>query len=1185
MLSLLTIVVITLVAVSTTAAYFNSGTSVQVSTLSGSEKININGMSAEQLNAKFPDAQSVSLPNEIKDVGSTGTLKIVCDKNLYTGFEQIETICNITNPTDKQVTSAINLIFFPNNKANIYSVKQWQKNVEHQITRIISEPIYNEKEITANATCKAPCMYKWTSYKLTTTTTAEYYDDFTEIPENTNTVEGVTINPGETESFKFIVAIEPNTNGKFDIKYSDTSLDPWWDSTYTYRYLIIENKTTDGTIAVNDTFGIHNDTIVWALTHNDSYVYSTTTTFSSIAIANTTNQKYWENETSTTGNNVSGAFPDAYAVWHFGQNLNDTIGGSSSACKLTFMGTNPPVYNNTGRFLYGVSFNNASDYLQSGTGCMDETTTFSSNMTISIWIKFNARYIAGSSSMTILTKHSTGSGGGIYLNMEGSTGKAQLRFEDGTTYYDLDSTTAVWEANKWYNIVATYDSVNTRLYVNGTYETQIATPGWSEDNTPLYFGMNYALSGGDFYGMMDEARVYNITLSPTEITNQYNVGLNQMSRLGSLEEVDRVDITNNTANTTSTPYGSTFTTNITARNHTASTTVDSVWFEFNGVNITGQEVVDLGNGGIYNFTTSLFVPAGTYTIKQFANDTTGVNYTNATTYFDITVTALTNNTISLTSTSWSVSQGTSTTVTCVAGIGTATLYRNGIPVTNPETTALGIGSYNYSCLVSATGYADKTSEHILTVTPGGSECSDSSVYLYGFTTNNNANQIVFNLTNYVNQHLVRNDLNDVLSATSGITVYKSIIGSNYYIMVNQSNVTNPFTIYFGNYISNNSLSNVSITNTTMTSFTPTLVTPYYYTVDTIDEMSSIRQIPPGVNTTRMTLYCTNGSTTFNVNDTQFTIPAYSQLSRMRYTVTYSATEVYYRDLLITSPYEYKTFYMADAIAYQVLQIIMKLQDNTLDYRNATLHIKKTIGSTWVTITELSFDAEKKAIIYLIDGQQYQVTVTNPSGDERVIGNLYADSVNLDKTIVINDELETNAYKGNTSMNYTYNNVTGVIEFRWQDPEGNTNLTEMYVYNYTNKSQLMFYGSCSNPISCTMTYTVPNTTQAYLVNMKVHHYIYGLNTLDITVVLGWVQDLIENVLPAISNDVKGIMGAIFIIILVMVFAAVNSATGGVIVSLMAAMLSFLQILPMNNYVLALAVFLAIVNKATERKVVS
>lgn len=1038
-----------------------------------------------------------------------------------------------------------------------------------------------------------------------------YYKSFNVIKNHEYTLKSfINIPLNNIGKHKYWVCIKPSAE---TIEQAKTNghlycLDPWYEPmTFSYRNKIIENKTTEGVVSVNDTRGVNGD-IIWLKSSNESYIYSSGTGISGVTgIANETDQKSWENETSGTGNDIQNIWNEGYAVLHMNNITIEDIYGLCDATTTTATAT-------PGKFGTAMLYDN-THWTRINKNCMEEdpSTLFPNGYTISMWVRMNGTtYTSGAAHDEALFSKWDEGGYGQYMSLISATGKLRwVYYYDTSNSYEIFSTTNSWTANNWYNIVfqlnSSLDNESSttgryaKIFINGVLQTTFYTsdiPNWRA-NDEAALGRLYSTVGGTndygrgFGGVIDEVKIYSRVLSRTEIFNEYNTGYNtstlynNMTKIGAEETYigDRIDITNNTANTTSTAYYSTFTTNITALNHSTTTTVDTVWFEFNNANATGIKVIDMGNGGIYSFTRILNVTPGQYTIKQFANDTTGNEYTNASTYFNITVTELTNNTVTLSATSWTIVAGSSSNVSCIAGTGTATLYRNGVVISNPESTTLGIGSYNYSCLVSATGYVDKTAEHILVVTPGGVDCTDSSAYLYGITSYSNADQTVFNLTYYVEQHLVREDLNDVLSATAGVTVYKSIVASNYYLMVNDTNVTNPFTIYFGNYIANESLSNITMTNTTMTSFTPNLVTPYYYTVDTIDEMSSVRQQPPSTNVTRITLYCSDGSTTFNVNDTQFTIPAYSQLTRMRYTITYSALEVYYRDLLINNPYEYKTFYLADAIDYQVLQIIMKLQDNTLDFPNATLHIKKTVGSTWVTITELPFDAEKKAIVYLINGQEYQVSVKNLVGDERVIGNLYADSVSLDKTIVINDALVTNAYEGNTSMNYTYNNDTGVIEFAWRDPEGNTNLTEMYVYNYTNKTQLMFYGSCTNPTTCTITYTVPNMTQAYLVNMKVHHYIYGLNTLDVTVIMGWFQNLIENVLPVVSSQVRSILGAVFIIMLVMIFGAIHSATGGVIISLMALVLSFLQVLPMNNYVLALAVFLSIVNKATERKVLS
>lgn len=72
----------------------------------------------------------------------------------------------------------------------------------------------------------------------------------------------------------------------------------------------------------------------------------------------------------------------------------------------------------------------------------------------------------------------------------------------------------------------TYDGTTMRLYVNGVQVTSIAASGTIQNTTnPLSIGANTPY-GEYFAGLIDEARVYNRVLSPTDIQAAMNTPLN-----------------------------------------------------------------------------------------------------------------------------------------------------------------------------------------------------------------------------------------------------------------------------------------------------------------------------------------------------------------------------------------------------------------------------------------------------------------------------------------------------------------------------------------------------------------------------------------------------------------------------------------------------------------------------------
>ena len=78
----------------------------------------------------------------------------------------------------------------------------------------------------------------------------------------------------------------------------------------------------------------------------------------------------------------------------------------------------------------------------------------------------------------------------------------------------------------WYNLIATYDGLLLKIYVNSVLDN--TTQGiYSLDNSsePLYFGKEFTLVGNNWYrwfkGQIDDIAIYNRALTPEEVTALY----------------------------------------------------------------------------------------------------------------------------------------------------------------------------------------------------------------------------------------------------------------------------------------------------------------------------------------------------------------------------------------------------------------------------------------------------------------------------------------------------------------------------------------------------------------------------------------------------------------------------------------------------------------------------------------
>ena len=100
-----------------------------------------------------------------------------------------------------------------------------------------------------------------------------------------------------------------------------------------------------------------------------------------------------------------------------------------------------------------------------------------------------------------------------YLEADSTSGKPATR---ATSAGSLLGTTAL-PLNTWTYLTGTYDGATLRLYVNGVQVNSRAQTGPIAVSTnPLQIGGD-SIFGQYFQGRIDEIRIYNRALNPTEI--------------------------------------------------------------------------------------------------------------------------------------------------------------------------------------------------------------------------------------------------------------------------------------------------------------------------------------------------------------------------------------------------------------------------------------------------------------------------------------------------------------------------------------------------------------------------------------------------------------------------------------------------------------------------------------------
>jgi hypothetical protein len=102
-------------------------------------------------------------------------------------------------------------------------------------------------------------------------------------------------------------------------------------------------------------------------------------------------------------------------------------------------------------------------------------------------------------------------------------------FGDGSTWDNIVGTTSIITDDTWHHIAGTFDGNELRVYVDGNLEAIKITTGTIATNTRAV-NIGASWGGGTwqrfFKGLVDEVAIYNRALSPEEIQQHYENGLN-----------------------------------------------------------------------------------------------------------------------------------------------------------------------------------------------------------------------------------------------------------------------------------------------------------------------------------------------------------------------------------------------------------------------------------------------------------------------------------------------------------------------------------------------------------------------------------------------------------------------------------------------------------------------------------
>ena len=140
----------------------------------------------------------------------------------------------------------------------------------------------------------------------------------------------------------------------------------------------------------------------------------------------------------------------------------------------------------------------------------------STGMTLEAWVY--PQYLTSPGKTLIFKEKSQGEVYALYARKD--TNLPVSYFNDGSGYHGVFGLNAL-TLNQWFHLVGTYDGQYQRLYVNGSQVALQAQSSSIQQSTGVLRIGGNSIWGEYFKGYIDEVRIYNRALTPTEVS--YNM--------------------------------------------------------------------------------------------------------------------------------------------------------------------------------------------------------------------------------------------------------------------------------------------------------------------------------------------------------------------------------------------------------------------------------------------------------------------------------------------------------------------------------------------------------------------------------------------------------------------------------------------------------------------------------------
>ncbi|KHO54326.1 MAG: parallel beta-helix repeat-containing protein [archaeon GW2011_AR19] len=202
------------------------------------------------------------------------------------------------------------------------------------------------------------------------------------------------------------------------------------------------------------------------------------------------------------------------SVLHMNLNNNTAIGEngtravdvSGNANHGTFNGG--PVWNSSGKYGSAVTFDGVNDYI------LLPTISIANDITVSAWV-YSDNF---ERNMMVVEKANVNAQWALFFENAGTPG---LKWAGGAADYGC-ITSSFPTNNQWHHIAATQSGTACSIYIDGVLNDTGVNTAIGNGNGQIYIS-SYDGAGYFFKGSIDEVRIFNRSLSGSEIEQLYNV--------------------------------------------------------------------------------------------------------------------------------------------------------------------------------------------------------------------------------------------------------------------------------------------------------------------------------------------------------------------------------------------------------------------------------------------------------------------------------------------------------------------------------------------------------------------------------------------------------------------------------------------------------------------------------------